>query len=172
MTELNESARQALGIAIQILEELPELHRPDSNIEHMRQMLRPHQLSDRDEIILQEAIATALVFRIKSALSATPPERFQFMWRNPFLPPRSSTVKGSQSPTFPNNSANRATFIAIRRASFRARATPPGSRVTCHLGVDGSTLESTASSPFGNSNNLTYLGGIALQLELGGGRQF
>jgi hypothetical protein len=74
MTELNESARQALGISIQILEELPELHRPDSNIEHMRQMLRPHQLSDRDEIILQEAIATALVFRIKSALSAPPPK--------------------------------------------------------------------------------------------------
>jgi hypothetical protein len=34
----------------------------------------PDQLSDRDEIILQEAIATALVFRIKSALSATPPK--------------------------------------------------------------------------------------------------
>lgn len=63
--------RRALGLAVQILEELPDHLRPKSNIEDMRGLLEG-QSSGRDGVIVVEAIATALAWRTQQMI-ANPP---------------------------------------------------------------------------------------------------
>jgi hypothetical protein len=65
---MGESQFRALSIAVQILEELPDELRPDSNIDDMREMLAGKPTS-RDGLILTQAVATALAFRAVNAMS-------------------------------------------------------------------------------------------------------
>ena len=65
-----EATRSAVGLAITILEDLPEDYRPVSNIEHMRGILNG-ETSGRDEYVLIEALSTVLAFRAATAMSAT-----------------------------------------------------------------------------------------------------
>jgi hypothetical protein len=68
MGEMGESRLRALGIAVQILEELPDELRPDSNIADMREMLAGNS-TGRDGLILTQAVATALAFRAVNAMN-------------------------------------------------------------------------------------------------------
>lgn len=63
--------RRALGLTIQILEELPNDLRPRSNIEHMKALLAG-QSTDRDGAIQTEAVATALAHLSQRALGVSP----------------------------------------------------------------------------------------------------
>jgi hypothetical protein len=63
-----ETLRRALGLAAQILEELPDHLRPRSNIEDMRRIL-DRVSTGRDSYIIAQAIATALAFRALNANS-------------------------------------------------------------------------------------------------------
>lgn len=69
MTEHQETMRRALGLAVQILEEMPEELRPVSNIADMRRMMNGES-TGRDGPIQMEAIATALAFRTRTAHDA------------------------------------------------------------------------------------------------------
>jgi hypothetical protein len=68
MNEISESRLRALAIAVQVLEELPDELRPDSNIDDMREMLAGKS-TGRDWLILSQAVATALAFRAANAMS-------------------------------------------------------------------------------------------------------
>jgi hypothetical protein len=68
---INDNIRRALGLAEQILQELPTRRRPDSNIQDMRGLLDGRS-SGRDDYIICEAIATALAWR-KQDVIANPP---------------------------------------------------------------------------------------------------
>jgi hypothetical protein len=67
MDEMGESRLRALAIAVQVLEELPDELRPDSNIDDMREMLAGKS-TGRDWLILTQAVATALAFRAMNAM--------------------------------------------------------------------------------------------------------
>jgi hypothetical protein len=67
MDEMGESQLRALAIAVQVLEELPDELRPDSNIDDMREMLAGKS-TGRDWLILTQAVATALAFRAMNAM--------------------------------------------------------------------------------------------------------
>jgi hypothetical protein len=58
----DETLRRALGLAAQILDELPKHLRPRSDIEDMRRILDGRS-TGRDGYIIARAIATALAFR-------------------------------------------------------------------------------------------------------------
>jgi hypothetical protein len=66
--EIQEPIARALGITIQILEELPDDLRPDSNIADMREILAGNT-TGRDSHIIVQAIATALAFRASNAMT-------------------------------------------------------------------------------------------------------
>jgi hypothetical protein len=69
MADLNQEAlRQALGLAVSILEDLPAHLRPARNMEDMRQLLAG-RTSDRGGIIVMEAVSTALAFRTFNAMT-------------------------------------------------------------------------------------------------------
>lgn len=68
MMEIAEPIAHALGIAIQILEELPDDLRPDLNIDDMREILAGNT-TGRDGYIIRQAIATALAFRASNAMT-------------------------------------------------------------------------------------------------------
>ena len=60
--ELSEDARRMLGLAMQILEDLPEWLQPASNMADMRTILAGGN-TGRDELIISEAVNTALAWR-------------------------------------------------------------------------------------------------------------
>ena len=64
--ELSEDARRMLGLAMQILEDLPEWLQPASNMADMRTILAGGY-TGRDELIISEAVATALAWRTQQA---------------------------------------------------------------------------------------------------------
>jgi hypothetical protein len=59
---------RALGLAIQILEELPDEARPGSDIADMRRMLEGRD-SGRDNYIIIEALTTVLALRASEAMT-------------------------------------------------------------------------------------------------------
>jgi len=67
-----EDLRRQLGLAIQILEELPEKFRPASNIADMREILAGEWDGPdaRATVLLVQAVATALAFRTLTVLNA------------------------------------------------------------------------------------------------------
>src|SRR5215471_13474564 len=67
----NAILHRALGLAIQILEELPDDLRPRSNIEDMKALLAG-QSTGRDGLIQTEAVATALAHLSQRALGVSP----------------------------------------------------------------------------------------------------
>ncbi len=63
MTEkTDEGLLRALGLAVQVLEELPDKLRPGSNIADMRRLLAGNS-TGRDPLIVTQAVAAALAFR-------------------------------------------------------------------------------------------------------------
>jgi hypothetical protein len=68
---LPENVRSALGLALQILEKLPEKQRPESNMDDMRGLLAG-QSSGRDGLIVSEAIALALAYQTQRAIIDPP----------------------------------------------------------------------------------------------------
>jgi hypothetical protein len=66
---MDENLRRALGLAVQILDEMPTEFRPANNIKEMRGILAGRS-SGRDDILLTQAVATALAFRAVSAMRA------------------------------------------------------------------------------------------------------
>jgi len=73
MTDEDSNAvlRRALGLAIQLLEELPDDLRPRSNIVDMKVLLAG-QSTGRDGLIQTEAVATALAHLSQRALGVSP----------------------------------------------------------------------------------------------------
>jgi hypothetical protein len=73
---VEEDLRRQLGLAIQILEELPDKFRPDSNIADMREILAGQWDGPdaRVTVLLVQAVATALAFRTLTVLN-TPTRR-------------------------------------------------------------------------------------------------
>jgi hypothetical protein len=67
----NAVLRRALGLAIQILEELPDDLRPRSNLDDMKAMLGGRS-TGRDGLIQTEAVATALAHLSQRALGVSP----------------------------------------------------------------------------------------------------
>jgi len=65
---LSEDIARALGLTLQILEELPEEWRPESNREDMRGLLGG-QSSGRDGMIITEAVAMALAYRTQRMIA-------------------------------------------------------------------------------------------------------
>jgi hypothetical protein len=65
--ELPENMRRALGIAYQVLQELPVQLRPESDIEDMQQILEGKGTGDtgRDGLLICTAVATALAWRTR-----------------------------------------------------------------------------------------------------------
>jgi hypothetical protein len=63
-----DDLERALGIAVQVLEDLPERLRPASNIEDMKALIAG-ETTDRAGLLLVQAVATALAFRVQSALA-------------------------------------------------------------------------------------------------------
>jgi hypothetical protein len=70
-TRINENVRRVLGLAAQILEDLPEEHRRPDAIEGMRAMLAG-RFTGRNEPIIHQAIAMVLVWRTQEII-ANPP---------------------------------------------------------------------------------------------------
>ena len=68
----SDTVRRALALAVQILEELPDQLRPESNIEDMRD-LSGGETTGRDGFIMAEALATALAFRAFTAMTTKTP---------------------------------------------------------------------------------------------------
>jgi hypothetical protein len=62
----DETLWRALGLAVQILEELADDLRPEDDIADMRRMLNGES-TGRDEWVVTQAVATALAFRAISA---------------------------------------------------------------------------------------------------------
>jgi hypothetical protein len=82
MADINrDDIRRCLGLAVQILDDLPRWLRPASNMNDMRAILNGED-SGRDGQIIVQAVATALAWRSQQAitdvigagLSATAPE--------------------------------------------------------------------------------------------------
>jgi hypothetical protein len=73
---VEEDLRRQLGLAIQILEELPDKFRPASNIADMREILAGEWDGPdvRVTVLLVQAVATALAFRTLTVLN-TPTRR-------------------------------------------------------------------------------------------------
>ena len=69
--ELDNDMRRALGLAVQILEDMPEWLRPESNMEDVRGLLAG-QSSGRDGLIVTEAAAIALVHRTLAIVESKP----------------------------------------------------------------------------------------------------
>ena len=69
--ELDNDMRRALGLAVQILEDLPEWLRPESNMDEMRALLAG-QSTGRDSVILTEAAAIALAWRTLNIIEGKP----------------------------------------------------------------------------------------------------
>ena len=63
-----DTMRRALGLALQILEDMPPEYRPESDIEDMRHLL-DGQSSGRDGYITAKAVATALAYRAAHAVA-------------------------------------------------------------------------------------------------------
>jgi hypothetical protein len=61
---LPADVRRALGLTLQIFEELPEMRRPESNMDDIRDLLGG-QSSGRDRVIINEAIAMALAYQTR-----------------------------------------------------------------------------------------------------------
>jgi hypothetical protein len=76
--EIDETLLRALGLAVQILEELPDHLRPESNIADIQRILSGES-SGGDGFIIAQAIATAIAFRALGAngspLDFSDPER-------------------------------------------------------------------------------------------------
>lgn len=64
-TELNNELRRALGLAVQLLADLPEWLRPESDMDDMRMLLAGGS-TGRDGYIIAQALATALVYRTRT----------------------------------------------------------------------------------------------------------
>jgi hypothetical protein len=69
MGEMDESMLRALGIAIQILGEMPDHLRPESDISEMREIMAGKS-TGRDFFIVTQAVATALAYRAMNAMRA------------------------------------------------------------------------------------------------------
>lgn len=69
--ELDNNVRRALGLAVQVLEDLPEWLRPESNMDDMRDLLAGKS-SGRDGVIVTEAIAIALAWRTREVTESKP----------------------------------------------------------------------------------------------------
>jgi hypothetical protein len=69
--ELDNNLRRALGLAVQILEDMPGWLRPESNMDDMRDLL-VGKSSGRDGLIISEAIAIALAYRTFEIVEAGP----------------------------------------------------------------------------------------------------
>jgi anthranilate phosphoribosyltransferase len=65
---MEDDIRRVLGLAIQILEDMPEHLQPHSNIEDIRKILAGEE-TGRGPLIIAQAIATALAFRTQQALT-------------------------------------------------------------------------------------------------------
>jgi hypothetical protein len=65
-----ETARRALGLAIQIIEEMPEQHRESSNMDDMRHILTGGS-TGRDDYLIVQALTLALAWRA----STVPPSK-------------------------------------------------------------------------------------------------
>jgi hypothetical protein len=59
---MDNDLRQALKLALKVLEDLPEMFRPERNIEDMREILAGLK-TGRDQLIMVQAVATALAYR-------------------------------------------------------------------------------------------------------------
>ena len=72
--KLDNNVRRALGLAVQILEDLPAELRPESNMEDMRGLLagKSSDRVGRDNLLIIEAIATAIVWRTLEIVNAPP----------------------------------------------------------------------------------------------------
>jgi hypothetical protein len=69
--ELDNDTRRALGLAVQILEDMPDWLQPKSNMDDMSALLAG-QSTGRDSAILTEAAAIALAWRTFEIVEATP----------------------------------------------------------------------------------------------------
>jgi hypothetical protein len=82
--DIPENIRRALGLASQILEDMPEQLRPESDIEDMRQLLASEGTGDtgRDGLLICQAIATALAWRTRQWPKFNPqyPELINERW--------------------------------------------------------------------------------------------
>jgi hypothetical protein len=65
---MDDDLRRVCGLALQILEDLPDKLRPESNIEDMREIVAGNS-SGRDDYIVQEAVALALAWRTRDAIA-------------------------------------------------------------------------------------------------------
>jgi len=63
--------RRALGLAVQILEDMPEWLRPESNMRDIRRILAGES-TGRDSFIMAEAIAIAIAWRTVSIVESPP----------------------------------------------------------------------------------------------------
>jgi hypothetical protein len=68
--ELDNDMRRAVGLAVQILEDVPEWLRPESNMSDMRDLLAG-ETTGRDGPILVEAVAVALAHRTIEIVSGS-----------------------------------------------------------------------------------------------------
>jgi hypothetical protein len=74
--EARNAVRRALGLAIQIIEDLPDWLQPKSDMADMRALL-DGESTGRDSLILVTAIALALAFRARHAMTVkSSPEGF------------------------------------------------------------------------------------------------
>ena len=67
---MDNDLRQALKLALKVLEDLPEMFRPERNIEDMREILAGLK-TGRDQLIMVQAVATALTLAYRSLEIAT-----------------------------------------------------------------------------------------------------
>ena len=71
LIELDDNVRRALGLAVQILQDMPEWLQPGSNMDDMRDLLAG-QSSGRDGLIIAEALAITLCWRTIELVEAPP----------------------------------------------------------------------------------------------------
>jgi hypothetical protein len=69
--ELDNDTRRTLGLAVQVLEDLPDWLQPASNMRDMRSLL-DGKSTTRDEVILAEAAAVALIHRTIDIVESEP----------------------------------------------------------------------------------------------------
>ena len=68
---LNNDTRRAIGLAVQILEDMPEWLQPHSNMLDMRKLL-DGETTGRDGSILIQSIATAIAYRTQQIIAGNP----------------------------------------------------------------------------------------------------
>ena len=114
-----DDLQRALGIAVQVLEDLPERLRPESNIEDMKALIAG-ETTDRAGLLLVQAVATALAFRVQSALD------------NPQQWNRENTIEDTEPVGF-NNRVQEFTALLELAKSSDARMLAPRWRMRLYL---------------------------------------